>query len=382
MIKRGEESALTSWYFEIDRNLFFSIIIMFFIGLWAMVSAGSVAAERLNPPQEWHFFLVKAIPIYVIGFITFSVSSFMNRRQIMIISALNVLICGLLLVATLIIPAAVKGSARWVNLGFASVMPSDLMKPGFILITAWFLTRLEKLSPGNIFTTKRVWKWDAWPAYLGVFLPMLFIIWNHPDFGSFILYLLVFGTMIFLAGLPMYLLSILFALGAGVGVFTFMSKAHVKSRILGFLGLAGGGDNYQIRKSVEAVQHGGLFGRAEDSFIKQSLPDAHTDFIFSAIAEDVGAILVSILLILFLYVLKQLMIHALNTKDKMVFYACSGLMVLFGVQVCINVMSALGLIPTKGMTLPFISYGGSSFIAFCLAFGMILALIREDKWKK
>ena len=333
MIKRGEESALTSWYFEIDRNLFFSIIIMFFIGLWAMVSAGSVAAERLNPPQEWHFFLVKAIPIYVIGFITFSVSSFMNRRQIMIISALNVLICGLLLVATLIIPAAVKGSARWVNLGFASVMPSDLMKPGFILITAWFLTRLEKLSPGNIFTTKRVWKWDAWPAYLGVFLPMLFIIWNHPDFGSFILYLLVFGTMIFLAGLPMYLLSILFALCAGVGVFTFMSKAHVKSRILGFLGLAGGGDNYQIRKSVEAVQHGGLFGRAEDSFIKQSLPDAHTDFIFSAIAEDVGAILVSILLILFLYVLKQLMIHALNTKDKMVFYACSGLMVLFGVQV-------------------------------------------------
>lgn len=381
MIKRGEESTLTSWYFEIDRRLFWCVLIMFIVGLWAMVSAGSVAAERLNPPQPWHFFLIKAIPLYIIGLITLMVSSFLTRRQVMGISVLNVLVCGLLLFATLIMPAAVKGSARWVDLGFASVMPSDLLKPGFIIITAWFLTRLEKLSPGDIFFSKRVWKWDAWPAYLLAFFPMLLIILTHPDFGSFTLYALVFCAMIFLAGLPMYFIPVLMGLGFGAGVFAFFTMAHVRSRILGFLGLAGGGDNYQIRKSVEAIQHGGLFGRAEDSFIKQSLPDAHTDFVFSAIAEDSGAIIACILLLGFLYILKRLAANAMSAKDKMVFYACGGLMALFGAQVCINVMSALGLFPPKGITLPFISYGGSSFVAFCLVFGMIIALVREDKWK-
>jgi cell division protein FtsW len=203
----------------------------------------------------------------------------------------------------------------------------------------------------------------------------------HPDFGSFILYLAVFASMIFLAGLPMYFLPIFAGLGLGAGVFAFFTMPHVKLRVLGFFGIAGGGDNYQIEKSVEAVKHGGLFGRAEDSFIKQSLPDAHTDFVFSAIAEDSGAIIACVLLLGFLYVLKRLAADAVNAKDKFVFYACGGLCALFGAQVCINVMSALGLFPPKGMTLPFISYGGSSFIAFCLMFGMILALVREDKWK-
>lgn len=381
MIKRGEESTLTSWYFEIDWRLFWCVIVMSLVGLLAMVSAGSVAAERLNPPQPWHFFLVKAIPLYIIGIITLLVSSFLGKRQVLTIAVLNVFICLLLLVATLIMPAAVKGSARWVDLGFASVMPSDFMKPGFIIITAWFLVRMEKLAPGDIFFSKRAWKWDAWPAYLAVFLPMLLIILMHPDFGSFVLYMSVFSAMIFLAGLPMYFIPIFAGLGLSAFVFAFLTMSHVRLRVLGFLGLAGGGDNYQIRKSVEAVQHGGLFGRAEDSFIKQSLPDAHTDFVFSAIAEDSGAIIACILLLGFLYVLKRLAVNAMNAKDKLVFYACGGLMALFGAQVCINLMSALGLFPPKGMTLPFISYGGSSFVAFCLAFGMILALVREDKWK-
>ncbi len=381
MLRRNEESKFTSWYFEIDWRLFWCVIVMSLVGLLAMVSAGSVAAERLNPPQPWHFFLVKAIPLYIIGIITLLVSSFLGKRQVLTIAVLNVLVCLLLLVATLIMPAAVKGSARWVDLGFASVMPSDLMKPGFIIITSWFLVRMERLAPGDIFFAKRAWKWDAWPAYLAIFLPMLLIILTHPDFGSFVLYMSVFSAMIFLAGLPMYFIPIFAGLGISAFIFAFLTMAHVRLRVLGFLGLAGGGDNYQIRKSVEAVQHGGLFGRAEDSFIKQSLPDAHTDFVFSAIAEDSGAIIACILLLGFLYVLKRLAVNATNAKDKMVFYACGGLMALFGAQVCINLMSALGLFPPKGMTLPFISYGGSSFVAFCLAFGMILALVREDKWK-
>jgi cell division protein FtsW len=381
MLRRSEESKLTSWYFEIDRRLLWCVAALILVGMWAMVSAGSVAAERMNPPQPWHFFLLKAIPFYIAGVIALLASSFLNRRQVFGLAVFNAIVCGLLLVATLAMPAPVKGSARWVNLGFASVMPGDLLKPGFIILTAWFLERLWKLAPGNIFFAKRTWRWDGWPTYLAIFVPILLIILNHPDFGSFVLYLTVFASMIFLAGLPMYFLPILAGLGIGAGVFAFFTMQHVRMRVLGFLGMAGGGDNYQIKKSVEAVRHGGLFGSGDDSFIKQSLPDAHTDFVFSAVAEDSGAIIACVLLLVFLYVLRRLATDAVGAGNKFVFYACGGLFALFGAQVCINVMSALGLFPPKGMTLPFVSYGGSSFIAFCLIFGMILALVREDKWK-
>ena len=381
MLRRGEESKLTSWYFEIDRRLFWCVVLLALVGMWAMVSAGSVAAERMNPPQPWHFFLVKAIPFYFIGLITLLISSFLSKKQVIAVAILNVAVCLVLLLATLVMPSAIKGSHRWVNLGFANVMPADLLKPGFIIITAWFLSRLEKLAPGKIFFAKRAWQWDGWPGYLAVFLPVLAIILTHPDFGSFILYMAVFVAMIFLAGLPMYFLPIFLVAAVASGAFAFFTMTHVRMRILGFLGLAGGGDNYQIRKSVEAVQHGGLLGRGNDSFIKQSLPDAHTDFVFSAIAEDSGAIIAAVLLLGFLYVLKRLASNAVNAHDRFVFYVCGGVFALFGAQVCINVMSSLGLFPPKGMTLPFISYGGSSFVAFCLMFGMVLALVREDKWK-
>jgi len=148
---------------------------------------------------------------------------------------------------------------------------------------------------------------------------------------------------------------------------------------MGFI--SGGGDNFQIKQSIQSIQHGGLLGRGDDAFVKQSLPDAHTDFVFSAIAEDSGAILAIVLLGALLYVLKRLVTNALGARDPFVFYACGGAAALFGVQVSINIMSALHLFAPKGMTLPFISYGGSSFVAFCLLFGMILALVREDKWK-
>jgi cell division protein FtsW len=135
-----------------------------------------------------------------------------------------------------------------------------------------------------------------------------------------------------------------------------------------------------VRQSIQSIQHGGLLGSGDDAFVKQSLPDAHTDFVFSAIAEDSGAILACALLCILLYVIKRLTTDAMNARDPFVFYACGGAAALFGTQVCINIMSALHLFAPKGMTLPFISYGGSSFVAFCLLFGMLLAITREDKW--
>ncbi|MDR1696832.1 MAG: FtsW/RodA/SpoVE family cell cycle protein [Rickettsiales bacterium] len=379
-MKRTEESKLTDWYFEIDRRLLFAVLIMALVGLWAMLSAGSVAAERIGQP--WHFFFIKAIWFFPIGLAALFISSFMNKKWTVRLSALNVIACVGLLLLTLVLPSPIKGSARWIEIAGFSFMPADLLKPGFIFMTAWFLTRMEQICDGNsIFTSPRAWRWDGWPIYLSVFVPALLIMLMHPDVGTAALYFAVFGAMLFIAGLPWKWVGAMAGGLAALGGFAFLTMSHFRMRVLGFLGLAGGGDNYQIRKSTESIRHGGLFGQGSDSFVKASLPDAHTDFVYSAIAEDFGAIIACVLLIGFVYILKRLATDAANARDKFVFYAVSGVFAIFALQIFINLGSALGLVPPKGMTLPFISYGGSSFMAFCIMFGLTLGIVREDRWK-
>ena len=379
MFKRTEESKLTSWYFEVDRRLHTALMVLIFVGVLFMVSAGSVAAERIGHP--WHFFILKALPFYFIGLITLFVASMLNKKWVLGISWLNVGVGLLLLLVTLVAPHVIKGSARFVALGPFNVMPSDIMKPGFIIITAWFLATMKEKYGKDIFFNKEAWqfKWLSWWTYLAVFVPAFLIILRHPDFGTSILYFAVLSGMIFMAGLPLVIVPVLIGFIGLVGMFAFFTMSHVHNRIISWL--SGTGDTYQVRQSIQSIQHGGLLGSGDDAFVKQSLPDAHTDFIFAAIAEDWGAIMACALLALLLYVLKRLMTDAMNARDPFVFYAAGGAAALFGTQVCINLMSTLHIFAPKGMTLPFISYGGSSFVAFCLLFGMILAIVREDKWK-
>lgn len=379
MLRRTEESKLTSWYFEIDRRMLWCVLILMVVGIVAMFTAGSVAAERMNPPQPWHYFFMKMLPFYGMGIITLIAVSMFPKKWILAISAIDVAVCFLLLLVTMVAPMTIKGSSRWVNLFGFSVMPSDLMKPGFVMLTAWFLVRLKKIAGDDIFTSKRAWRIDGWPAYLAVFFPALLIIFFHPDVGTVLLYLAVFGVMIYLAGAPWKILGLVGAGGLGVLSIAFFTMSHVRNRIMGLFGA--GGDTYQIQQSIQSIQHGGLLGTGNDSFVKASLPDAHTDFVFAAFVEDYGAIIGILLLGLLLYVIRRLINNASRARDSFVFFAASGACALFGAQVCINMMSTLHIFAPKGMTLPFISYGGSSFISFCVLFGMILALIREDRWK-
>jgi cell division protein FtsW len=350
-----------------------------FIGMWAMVSAGSVAAERIGQP--WFFFLLKALPFYGIGLVTLGGFSMLSKKLVISISALNVFVCLLLLLATVVMPSSINGSARFVSLGFTNVMPSDLMKPGFIFMTAWFLSAM-KSKYGEIFINREAWRPRllSWWTYLAIFVPVFVIILTHPDLGTSVLYFAVLSAMVFMAGLPWWMIPVLLGCVGVAGLFAFFTMSHVHNRIVGFF--SGTGDDYQVKQSIQSIQHGGLLGSGDDAFVKQSLPDAHTDFVFSAIAEDSGAILACVLLCILLYVLNRLVNSAIRTRDSFVFYAAGGAAALFGTQVCINLMSALHLFAPKGMTLPFISYGGSSFVAFCLLFGMLLAVIREDKWKQ
>lgn len=378
---RTEESKLTSWYYEIDRRLLGGVLLMIFIGMLFALSAGSVAAERIGQP--WHFFLVKAIPFYIMGFVFLFGSSFLTKKQVLFLAALNLGVGLALLPVTVVSPHMIKNSARFISFGFFNIMPSDIMKPGFVIMTAWFLAKMKQCYGESIFFNREAWRFDklfSWVWYLLVFFVVITIIFRHPDFGTSILYLAVFSAMIFIAGLP---LSVLPFIGIGVGllgVVAFFTLGHVQRRVISFV--TGTGDTYQVDNSVDSIRHGGLLGAGDDAFVKQFLPDAHTDFIFAAIAEDLGAIMACGLLVLLFYVFRRLVKTAMNSRDLFLTYAAGGTAALFGTQICINMLSTLKLFAPKGMTLPFISYGGSSLLAYCLLFGMLLALIREDKWKK
>ncbi len=376
---RTEESKLTSWYFEIDRKLLAYVLVMIVISVICMISAGSVAAERIG--QSWNYYIVKAIPFYFIGFISLIGASMLNKKWVLRISWANVAIGLLLLLVTIVAPHTINGSDRFVSLGFANVMPADIMKPGFIIITAWFLAKMRDVYGDDIFFNKSAWqfKWLSWWPYLITFAISLLIIFSHPDLGTSILYLAVLCAMMFISGLPLIIIPVIGLAGVGLLTVAFFTMSHVHNRIISFF--TGTGDTYQVTQSVQSIQNGGLFGQGDGSFVKQSLPDAHTDFIFAAVAEDAGAILACALIIFLMLVLRRLILNATNARDKFVFYAAGGAAALFGTQVCINLMSTLHLFAPKGMTLPFISYGGSSLLSFCLLFGMIMAIVREDKWK-
>ena len=367
---RTEDSKFTSWYYGIDRKLLGCVLGLIFIGMLCVVSAGSVQALRKG--WEWYYFLQKMLPFYIVGIGTLFVASMLNKKWVLIISAANVAVCFLLLLWTLINPVVSHGSARWVVISGITLMPSDIMKPGLVIMTAWFLAKMKEKFGSDIFLNPAPWKpaWLSWWTFLIPFGIVLLILFDQPDIGT---------TLLFMAGLPRKIWLPLLGLFGGVGFLAFLFVPHVHRRVLEFFQPLD--PTTQVGYSVNAIRQGGLFGMGDEAFAKESLPDAHTDFIFAAISEDWGAILACGLLVLLLIVVRRLTVTAMTARDTFVFYAVGGTTALFATQVCINLATTLGLMPPKGMTLPFISSGGSSFLGYCLLFGMVLAIVREDKWK-
>ena len=379
-LTRNDDSKLTSWYFEIDRRLLGCVLLLIALSAIFVVSAGSVAAERIGMP--WYFYLVKAIPFYCLGLMFLFASSFLNTKWVLRVSAANLLFGLALLPLTVIAPHIINNSARFVSFGFFNIMPADIMKPGFIIMTAYFLARMKDRYGTNIFFNKDAWRYDTWLSwiyYLALFGLTILIRFNHPDFGTAVLYLAVFCAMVFIAGLPLVLIPAFAGVGILMLVVAFFTLGHVQRRIIAFF--TGTGDTYQVDNSVDSIRHGGLLGSGDDAFVTQYSPDVHTDFTFAAIAEHVGAIMACGLLVLLFFVFRRLITNATNARELFVLYATGGTAALFGTQICFNMLTTLNLFAPKGMTLPFISYGGSSLLAYCLLFGMILAIVREDKWK-
>ncbi len=378
-LTRGEESKLTAWYFEIDRGLLTMILLLVVIGAITMITAGSAEAAKMGQP--WFFFIKKAIPAYMLGLVCLFGCSMLSKQSVIRISILCLIVGLFGLMITLAHPVVVKGSARWAHIGGFGFMPADVLKPALIVLTAWFLNKMRGAYGSDIFLNKEAWraKWLSWWPYIAVFLLCVAVFFKHPDIGNLFLYLGVLFAMLFVAGFPLKFLP--FVLG-GVGILStivILTKEHVRSRFFHMFDV----DRWtQAWYSINSIKHGGLFGSGSDAYVKDVLPESTNDFVYAAIAEDWGAVGCIALVLLLLLVLNKLIKHAIHAREDFVVFALAGTAALFGGQICFNLMTALHLFISKGMTLPFISYGGVSFISFCIIFGMILALIREDTWNK
>ncbi len=375
-ITRGEESKLTSWYFRTDWKLIGLLVGLFFFSVIMMVTAGSAEASRMAHP--WYYFLQKATPFYLLGIFFLFFCSMLNKKLILYMSWAMLVVGVASLFFTLFQHSAINGSTRWVNLGGITFMPADVLKPALIMLTAWFLQRLQGIYGENIFTKEVLkFKKDSWLPYILIFAICVIIMAKQPDIGTAILFAGVVFVMVFVAGMP---LKLFFAtVGIGIsGLFVYaLSMSHIQNRIAQMIHVP---PRTQVWYSLNAIRHGGLFGSGDEAYVQDVLPEATNDFIYAAVVESWGAIAGLFLIAILYTILKVLVNQATTAKDDFVIYALTGTAALFFGQVVFNLMTSLHILINKGMTLPFVSYGGGSFVSFCILFGMVLALIREDIW--
>jgi len=272
---------------------------------------------------------------------------------------------------TLVAGIEIKGARRWVALPGMQIQPSEFLKPCFAVAAAWLIAE-----------GKQVPRFPGTTLAIGVYLLIAFFLKSQPDIGMLGVVTMVFFAQLFLAGLNLFLvgLGVLGIGGGGLAAYVFFS--HVQKRVQEFLhpGAAGAAADYQPMKALEAFGNGGLWGRGPgEGHVKDVLPDAHADFVFAVVGEEFGMVVGLIIIGVFTFIVLRGLLQLLKEPDPFTVLACAGLITGFGLQAFVNMASSLQLIPTKGMTLPFISYGGSSVMAVALGIGMLLALTRRRR---
>ncbi len=364
MKSRASRSPLSEWWWTIDKALLVSLIALLVGGVLLSLAASPPVAERLNL-DTYHF--VKRQLFFILPALVVMIGvSFLTPRQVRRIAFYCFVAAFILLIATLFVGVEIKGSRRWIYLAGVSLQPSEFIKPAFVVLAAWLFSESAKRTdiPGNLFA-----------ILLLIFVTAPLVV--QPDFGQTMLIAVVWSVLFFLAGMPWLWILLLGGLGIAGIVSAYLVLPHVSNRIDRFL-QPGSGDTFQIDTAIESFVKGGWFGRGPgEGTVKRILPDSHTDFIFAVAAEEYGIVLCLVLVLLFAFIVLRGFLHALKETDPFVRLAVSGLVALFGFQSTINMAVNLHLMPAKGMTLPFVSYGGSSLIAVALGTGFVLALTRR-----
>ena len=365
MPARAHDPVLPRWWRTIDKWSLTAILGLFGIGLLLGLAASVPLASRNNLPQFYYVqraaFFGSVALVVMIGFSMLSPA--MIRR-------LGVLGFGLTFVALVLLPIFGtdfgKGATRWFSLGFASFQPSEFLKPGFVVVTAWLMSAAAEVNgpPGKTMS-------------LALTLVTVGLLVMQPDFGQSMLVLFGWGVIYFVAGAPMLLIALVLGLIFMGGTLAYENFDYVARRIDGFM-TADIDPRSQIGYATNAIQEGGFFGvGVGQGQVKWTLPDAHTDFIIAVAAEEYGLILVLVIIALYCTVVVRSLFRLMRERDPFVRLAGTGLACIFGVQAMINIGVAVRLLPAKGMTLPFVSYGGSSVIAAGITVGMLLALTRS-----
>lgn len=362
---RLSKSRLANWWWTVDKVTLSLTLVLIFIGAFLVFSASPSVARRIGF-ADYHFIKRQLLFIFISLFIIFALS-LQRLKTIRRIAIIGYALTLILMMFTLFAGYETKGASRWIRLFGFSLQPSEFIKPTFVVVSAWLLDGSKKFEdfPGGLLSA-------------GLFALTAGMLILQPDVGMTIVVSCIWGFQLFLAGLPMALVGILGLVAVAGAIGAYFTFDHVHDRVQQFLA---SGDNlgYQVRKSLEAFANGNLLGRGPgEGSVKLNLPDAHTDFIFAVAGEEFGIWLCLILVALFgIIVIRSLML-SLKDNNLFIVYASAGLAASFGLQAIINMASALHLMPTKGMTLPFISYGGSSLFASAVTIGMLLAITRKN----
>ncbi|MBO34110.1 MAG: cell division protein FtsW [Rhodospirillaceae bacterium] len=361
---RTDRSMLSHWWWTVDRWTVAAIIVIVATGAILALAASPPVAQRIG--LDTFYFAHRQFILLPIALILMFSVSLLNREGVRLLALVCFGLSVLLMIYTMFSGVEIKGATRWIFIAGNSLQPSEFVKPSFAIVTAWMFAawRLREDFPGYM-------------VAVGLYLAVAALLLMQPDVGMAILVSVAWGVQFFLAGLPMVLvmaIGVVFIIGGFAAYFNF---DHVQSRIDRFFDPAGS-EAYQVARSLEAFINGGIFGRGPgEGQIKAVLPDAHADFIFAVAGEEFGLMLTLLIVGLFLFVVLRGFVRAFRETDLFVQLAVAGLLVQFGLQAIINMASTLNLMPTKGMTLPFISYGGSSMMALALGIGTVLALTRE-----
>lgn len=361
---RTDTSILGRWWWTVDRWLLATTALLLIIGAILLMAAGPAAATRIGA-DPFHFIRRQFVFLPVAAFVIFSVS-LMSPLWVRRLAVVGFAAAVALLLVAPFSGSEIKGAMRWVYIGGLSIQPSEFVKPTFAVVTAWMFSeaRFQERFPG-------------FKIGMGLYAMVALLLIIQPDLGQTVVVTAMWAVQFFLAGLSLFWVAVLIAGGLGGLVGAYYLFPHVQSRIDRFLNPESG-DTYQIEKAIQAFRDGGLWGRGPgEGRVKEFLPDAHTDFIFAVAGEEFGVLLCLLLVGLFAFLVLRGMTRLTQESNLFVLLAVSGLLVQFGMQALINMASSLHMMPTKGMTLPFISYGGSSLVGLALGMGMVLALTRR-----
>ncbi|MBD3678583.1 MAG: putative lipid II flippase FtsW [Rhodobacteraceae bacterium] len=361
---RGGEPVLPRWWRTIDRWSLACVLILFGIGLLLGLAASPPLAER-NGLAPFHYVERQAI-FGGAALIAIVLTSMMTPGLVRRLGVLGFLAAFAALALLPVLGTDFgKGAVRWYSLGFASLQPSEFLKPGFIVLAAWLMAANQEVAgpPGRFY------------SFVIMVIIVTFLAFQ-PDFGQSALILFAWGVMFFVGGAPINILIALATLVVFAGSFAYNNSEHFARRIDGFL-RPEVDPNTQIGFATNAIQEGGFFGvGVGEGQVKWSLPDAHTDFIIAVAAEEYGLVLVLTIIALYATIVLRSLFRLIRERDPFIRLAGTGLACTFGVQAMINMGVAVRLLPAKGMTLPFVSYGGSSLIAAGITVGMLLAFTR------